>query len=99
MRNKIGPYAEYYQDAMAATKGKNMSLMPRTYGDLHELNRVIGKATPGMDFFKNTKAKNFAGVLDELRSQNKLNKSPGIKNQMELAKSNANNRSPLKAGK
>jgi len=95
MREKVGPYSDYLMDLMAARGGQSTSLGPRTLADLKAMGKLTGKTSPGVDFFKKTKAKDFAGVMDELRKANPP-KTPVVQNQMEVAKKGANARTPVK---
>ncbi len=95
MRKKVGPYAAYYQDLVAAKGQQSPRLTPRTLGEFTQMKKAIGKHSPGVDFFKKTKAKNFAEVMQEL-NKTKQDSPLGIKNLMAQAKSTANNRTPQK---
>jgi hypothetical protein len=95
LRKQVGPYAAYYQDLVSVKGQKSPRLTPRTLGEFMQMKKAIGKHSPGVDFFKKTKAKNFAEVMQELNKTSQG--SPlGIKTQMAQAKATANNRTPQK---
>jgi hypothetical protein len=111
LRKRVGPYSEYFMDAMAGSKG-NTSMLPRTMQDIAQYRKYTGKISPGVDYFKNTKAKNFNDILAEAKQKydynNKIQQpaaaafqqpqQPPVQKQMEMAKKNMNKRMPAPVG-